>query len=94
MYHRVKKDYGIIFLLFVLGFILYYRSIYFGFILDDIIYLHFLKSNVLNPINIFIFNKNFFYRPVTFSFWYIDYIIWGDNGVGFHITNIIFHINL
>jgi hypothetical protein len=32
-----------------------------------------------------------FLRPVGYLLWRIDYIVWGENPVGFHLTNILLH---
>jgi hypothetical protein len=33
-----------------------------------------------------------FYRPLSSVFIFVDYLIWGNNGFGFHLTNIALHI--
>jgi len=32
-----------------------------------------------------------FYRPLVSVSLYFDYLIWHNNGLGFHITNLLFH---
>jgi len=92
LFSSSQHPYLFITFLLISGFAWYYRTLFIGFIFDDIIYLHFLKSKVLNPLSIFFFNKIGFYRPLTFSTWYLDFRIWGENGIAFHFMNIIFHI--
>ncbi len=67
---------------------------------DDFVHLTWLKDAVKNPEMIW---RNFhsswlqgtttrFYRPLISVFMVTDYLAWGINGLGFHITNLLFHI--
>lgn len=70
------------------------------FVGDDYVHLTWLKQAVVNPELVW---KNFhsswldgvttkFYRPLISVFMYTDYLIWRSNGIGFHITNLVFHL--
>ncbi len=67
---------------------------------DDFVHLTWLKQAVVYPQLIW---KNFhsswldgtttkFYRPLISVFMVTDYMTWGLNGLGFHITNLLFHL--
>jgi hypothetical protein len=67
---------------------------------DDFVHLTWLTEAVKNPELIW---RNFhsswldgtttrFYRPLISVFMVTDYLLWHDNGLGFHITNLAFHI--
>ncbi len=67
---------------------------------DDFVHLTWLKDAVKQPELIW---RNFhsswldgtttkFYRPLISIFMVSDYMIWGPNGFGFHLTNVIFHL--
>lgn len=66
---------------------------------DDFVHLCWLAKTLTNPELVL---RNFyanwldafgsaFYRPLVSVTLYFDYLIWGDNGLGFHITNLAFH---
>lgn len=66
---------------------------------DDFVHLTWLADAVKNPELIW---RNFhsswldgtttrFYRPLISVFMVSDYLAWGTNGLGFHITNLLFH---
>lgn len=66
---------------------------------DDFVHLTWLKDAVIHPELI---TKNFhsswldgtttkFYRPLISVFMVTDYLMWGINGFGFHLTNVLFH---
>jgi protein O-mannosyl-transferase len=68
---------------------------------DDYVHLTWLRQAVQQPELIW---RNFhsswldgtttrFYRPLISIFMVTDYLIWGANGLGFHITNLLFHIS-
>lgn len=78
-----------------------YRPILFNFFVgDDFGHLTWLKEAVVHPELVW---KNFyspwldgtttrFYRPLISVFMVTDYLMWGTNGLGFHITNLLFHL--
>ena len=68
---------------------------------DDFVHLTWLRHAVHQPELIL---KNFysswldgtttkFYRPLISVFMVTDYLAWGTNGLGFHITNLLFHLS-
>lgn len=81
--------------------ILAYTPVLFDFFTgDDFVHLIWLKDAVRNPELI---ARNFwsnwldvpttrFYRPLISVFMVIDYELWGTNGLGFHVTNLVFHL--
>lgn len=81
--------------------ILAYTPVLFDFFTgDDFVHLIWLKDAVRNPELI---ARNFwsnwldvpttrFYRPLISVFMVSDYLIWGTNGLGFHLTNLVFHL--
>ncbi|MBX9877775.1 MAG: hypothetical protein K2Y22_04895 [Candidatus Obscuribacterales bacterium] len=78
-----------------------YSNVLFNFFNgDDFVHLTWLKDAVKNPELIW---RNFhsswldgtttrFYRPLISVFMVTDYLAWGINGLGFHITNLLFHL--
>ncbi|MDZ4834104.1 MAG: hypothetical protein SGJ27_10040 [Candidatus Melainabacteria bacterium] len=87
--------------LVVISTVLAYSPVLFDFFLgDDFVHLTWLKDAVKNPELIW---RNFhsswldgtttrFYRPLISVFMVTDYLGWGANGLGFHITNVLFHL--
>ncbi len=81
--------------------ILCYLPVLFNFFAgDDFVHLTWLKQAMVYPQLIW---KNFhsswldgtttkFYRPLISVFMVTDYMTWGLNGLGFHITNLLFHL--
>jgi len=78
-----------------------YSPVLFNFFAgDDFVHLEWLAKAVHNPELIL---RNFhsswldintarFYRPLISIFMVVDYLLWGTNGLGFHITNLGFHL--
>lgn len=67
---------------------------------DDFVHLVWLKDAIADPRLIL---QNFycnwlevpttrFYRPLISVFMVSDYLVWGGNGLGFHLSNLIFHL--
>lgn len=67
---------------------------------DDFVHLKWLDEAVHNPELVW---RNFhapwldittakFYRPLISIFMLMDYEIWGVNGIGFHLTNVLCHV--
>ncbi|HEX9756167.1 MAG TPA: tetratricopeptide repeat protein [Nitrospiria bacterium] len=87
--------------LVLLGSLLYFNSLHGPFLFDDNVY-------VLNHLQItegggFLsyFSKGFcegasqdcpFYRPLVSLFFRLDYLIWGENPFGFHLSSLISHL--
>lgn len=81
--------------------ILAYQPVLFDFFLgDDFVHLTWLKDAVHTPEMVW---RNFhsswldgtttkFYRPLISVFMVSDYMVWGANGLGFHLTNLLFHL--
>lgn len=87
--------------LVVLLTVLAYSPVLFNFFVgDDFVHLIWLKEAVKNPELIWRnFHSNWlevsttrFYRPLISVFMVTDYLVWGINGLGFHITNLLFHL--
>lgn len=87
-------------LLILLATIIAYSPILFDFFAgDDFVHLTWLKTAVQHPEMIW---RNFhaswldgtttkFYRPLISIFMVTDYLAWGINGLGYHLTNLFFH---
>jgi len=97
MNNEVTKNILIFVVLCILGLIIYYQSFNFPFVnLDDIIYLHAIKSvgdgfsNNVDWLLTSIVNSN--YHPITLLSLIIDYKIYNGNPAGFHVTNFVLHI--
>jgi hypothetical protein len=78
-----------------------YGNILFNFFLgDDFVHLTWLSKAVHNPSLLARnFNHNWldiqtfrFYRPFISVVMFSDYMIWGANGLGFHLTNVLYHL--
>jgi hypothetical protein len=81
--------------------ILAYKSVLFDFFAgDDFVHLTWLKDAIQQPELIW---RNFhsswldgtttkFYRPLISIFMVSDYLLYGTNGTGFHVTNLLFHL--
>lgn len=87
--------------LVVLLTVLAYSPVLFNFFVgDDFVHLIWLKEAIKNPELIWRnFHSNWlevsttrFYRPLISVFMVTDYLGWGVNGLGFHITNVLFHL--
>jgi len=84
-----------------LTFIAYLPILFDFFAGDDFGHLVWLKEAVKNPEMIW---RNFhsswldgtntkFYRPLISVFMVSDYVLWNGSGLGFHLTNLLFHIS-
>jgi hypothetical protein len=80
--------------------VLAYSNILFNFFLgDDFVHLTWLSKAVHDPsLLLRNFSHNWldiqtfrFYRPFISVVMFTDYVIWGANGLGFHITNVLYH---
>ncbi len=83
-----------IFLIFIIIPLVYSPSIKGGFILDD--ELHLTKNESIKAddglYRIWSTSKWQYYWPVTDSFFWIEWRMWGMRPVGYHATNLILHI--
>ena len=96
-----KNTQGILVFIVALATLLCYLPVLFNFFSgDDFVHLTWLKQAMAYPTLIW---KNFysswldgtttkFYRPLISIFMVTDYMVWGLNGLGFHITNLLFHL--
>ena len=91
-----------VFFLCIINLIIYFPSIGGYFLADDFIHINYL-SEVFNKDPLLLFN-NFhtnwmqavgtkFYRPLITLTLAFDYLFWGNNSVGFHLSNIVFQIS-
>jgi len=90
-----RKIIGVTFLAIVLiSGIAYYQTLSGYFLSDDFEYLNlFDRSDFLDSEILFNYLKKFgLIRPLSIVTLYVDYLIWGLNPVGFHLTNILIHI--
>jgi protein O-mannosyl-transferase len=97
---RFKFEY-LALILIALATVAAYSPVLFNFFAgDDFVHLTWLRQAVHQPELIW---RNFhsswldgtttkFYRPLISVFMVTDYLGWGINGLGFHITNLLFHL--
>lgn len=100
---QAEKSLPVLVLVLVLVLVttLAYKSVLFNFFAgDDFVHLIWLKDAVVNHELIW---RNFhsswldgtttkFYRPLISVFMVSDYVLFNKDGLGFHITNLIFHL--
>ncbi|MBA3993481.1 MAG: hypothetical protein C0469_08140 [Cyanobacteria bacterium DS2.3.42] len=90
----------LVFIIALATFLCYLPVLFNFFAGDDFVHLTWLKQAMGYPQLIW---KNFhsswldgtttkFYRPLISVFMVTDYMTWGLNGLGFHITNLLFHL--
>lgn len=81
--------------------VLYLEGLSGGFLGDDLGFLHYVAgrvqadqivSLVSNELLSPPYRSGFFYRPFAVFSFLIDYIIWGTNPVGWHLTNLLLHL--
>lgn len=87
--------------LIVLTTLVAYSPVMFNFFAgDDFVHLSWLSQAVQHPELVV---RNFytswldgtttrFYRPLISVFMFTDYLLWGVNGLGFRVTNLLFHL--
>ncbi len=94
--HLDNKRYYIIFFILI-SFVVFANTLFFDFVWDDI---HQIKYNELlksyeNIDDLFfspIPDMPAYYRPMFMISLFIDYLIWGQNAAGFHLTNVLLNI--
>src|SRR6266540_4859565 len=88
-----KKAIGII---VIVGFIVYVRSLFNGFVWDDILFI--LQNFSIRPLmsqsflTHNLYNSGAFYRPVTYLYFGVLYSIFGQNAFYYHLTQLFLHI--
>src|SRR4030042_5284946 len=95
---KVKSAF-ILFLIAVLTVGIYFNSLKGGFVFDDkpmIVQYDFIKD-IRNILKAFISSTNIFgntnyYRPLQTVSYMVDYFLWAGDPLGFHMTNVMFHI--
>ncbi len=81
-----------------LVFIIYYPSLYNYFVCDDLVIIktcipHDTKDILRALFALDVLNwKIYFLRPIIKCSFCIDYMLWGLNSTGYHLTNLFFHI--
>jgi tetratricopeptide (TPR) repeat protein len=84
------------FLLFILlPFLIYANSLHNEFVFDDIALI--VENPMISTLEnisylLGVYTSDPSYRPMRFISYAIDYYFWGLNPVGYHISNILFHI--
>ncbi len=80
--------------IFILSFILYSDTLHLYFLSDDFGLVQPLKGS--DVVNRFFSDwgggKGGFYRPIIIVSFYVDSLLWKYNPLGFHLTNLLFHI--
>lgn len=88
--------------IFLISFFIYFNSLQNDFLFDDkvIVKDNPIITSLKNIPKIFVSNywantpyenQVFLYRPLVISSFAIDYVFWGKNPYGFHLTNVLFH---
>lgn len=94
---QVQMIVGIV-LAVVTCFVVYAPTLHIGFLLDDFLHLDYVARATHGDWHDFV--HNFYgnwagsdimksYRPISSTSFFIDYLFWGANAFGFHLTNII-----
>ena len=78
------KPYFFFFFLLVIGFLVYLPVLNTTFFADDFYVLNRLQSGTFSAGNLF--------RPLSDMSIYLDYKLWGNKPLGFHITSVLLHI--
>src|SRR3989304_4078349 len=89
------KNLSAFLLLIILPVLLYANSFKNGFVFDDlplIVENPGIRSLGNIPGMLGVYTGDPSYRPLRFISYAIDYYFWGLNPVGYHLSNIIFHI--
>jgi tetratricopeptide (TPR) repeat protein len=86
-----------LFLLVIVPFLIYFNSFHNGFVFDDIPLIWENPgirslSNIPNLLWGGVGTGGISYRPLRFISYAVDYYFWGLNPVGYHLSNILFHI--
>lgn len=93
-----RKDVGLFVLMGIVTFVLYYPSLYYGYIsLDDHWYIvnnPYVKDLSLRGVyNLFFVDRtDLHYHPVAFLSYMLDYQLFGLNSVGYKAHNLLLHI--
>jgi protein O-mannosyl-transferase len=92
------REIGIPLLLFLVPMVVLWPVLSAGFVSDDFFYHQFFKFNLNDYIQQLALIHNgelgfpyTFFRPATLISFKLDYLIWGADPVGFHLTNILLH---
>jgi len=88
-----------ILLIFIIGFIIFFSSLFNGFVIDDILQITGNPSihSITNAGNIFL-NKmgiqgsSGYYRPLSYIFYTFIYSLFGNNAFFYHFIQLLFHI--
>lgn len=81
-------------IVFAVAFVAYLPALWTGFTADDFFILARLKEfgGLSHPLSYFTATGFFeYYRPLTFLVHAADWLIWGLNPAGFHLTNLLLH---
>jgi len=97
MNQKSIKTRGVLVGIVIWTFITFYPTIKSFFVLDDFFWIHFYRAFSLNDL---LHHYNFFsriqcdgfYRPMISYFYGLDFLAWGLNPLGYHITNVAFHV--
>lgn len=80
-------------IIFAVTFVAYFNTLNGFFISDDFGFLNFLVKQDIKVMFLdnLPFKGGYFIRPMGNLLWWFDYLLWGLNPVGYHITNSIIH---
>jgi hypothetical protein len=95
----LRSSVSVLLFLFLFGFLLYWKAFRGYFLSDDFVNFGYLHTNSGNwQVLLRNFYSNWldipmtsFYRPFITMSLYMDYLLWGTNAMGYHITNVVFH---
>jgi len=82
-------------LIVLITFVVYIPSMHGGFVWDDVTYI------ASNPIvkaadglhRFWVTTEAFDYYPLTWTVWWLEWRLWGENTVGYHLVSIVLHID-
>ncbi|MGB3536380.1 MAG: hypothetical protein WBA13_23035 [Microcoleaceae cyanobacterium] len=86
-----ETRYNIVILIscFLLSYLSYFNVINSFFLADDFNWVHQIKTR--GAFGVWTTAPDVFFRPVVSLTLFLDYIIWGLNSIGYHLTNLSFH---
>ncbi len=92
------KKYTILIIIFI-NMVCYWNSLSGQFVWDDIVYQEFFSKNIKSFFDLFEIFKipnpvgpKFYYRPFALLTYGLDYMIYGSNPIGYHLTALFFHL--
>lgn len=90
MQRKRVLTYGLVaFMFFIAGLVLYAGALASYFHADDY---EIIRAVERDPFGIWSGRGDIFFRPMISLITYLDYLVWGLNPFGYHLTNVLYHI--